>query len=260
MKRFLALCAVLVVGIFVLNGFITQASNQDSFWNDAAQSGMAEVMLANLALQKSSSDEIKEMAQKIVDDHTMANNELKDLAATKSVTLPTDVNVKQKETYDKLNGMSGEMFNQEFVKVMVKDHEKAVKLFQKESTSGKDTDLRAFAAKNLPTLQSHLEMAQSMNTKMKGMKMNSDGDKNMNSNMNMNSNSNSNSNSNMTMDSNSNSNVTMDSNSNSNSNMTMDSNMNMNSNSNMNMNSDKNKKRNTNSNSNVNSNSNSNMN
>lgn len=191
MKKIFAFYVVLAIGAFVLNGFVAQASNQDSFWNEAAQSGMAEVMLGNLALQKSSNEEVKQMAQKIVDDHTAANNELKDLAASKSATLTTEVNAKQKATYAKLIALSGEEFDKEFIKVMVKDHEKAVSLFQKQVDKGADADVKAFAAKTLPTLQGHLESAKAMNDKMKSMKSpkkNSDGDKNMNSNSNTNSN------------------------------------------------------------------------
>jgi len=191
MRKVFVFYAVLAIGTFVLNGFVTAASNQDSFWNEAAQSGMAEVMLGNLALQKSSNDEIKQMAQKIVDDHTAANNELKNLAASKNAALATEVSAKQKATYDKLNALSGDEFDREFVKVMVKDHEKAVSLFQKQADKGADADVKAFAAKTLPTLQGHLEMAKSMNDKMKSMKSpkkNSDGDKNMNSNSNTNNN------------------------------------------------------------------------
>ncbi len=187
MKKIFAFYATLAIGVFVLNGFIAQASNQDSFWNEAAQAGMAEVMLGNLALQKSTNEEVKQLAQKIVDDHTAANNELKELATTKSATLPTEVSAKQKATYDKLNALSGDGFDKEFVKTMVKDHEKAVSLFQKQSESGKDAEVKAFAAKTLPTLQGHLEMAKSLSDKMKSMKTpknNSDTDKNMKSNSN----------------------------------------------------------------------------
>jgi putative membrane protein len=184
MKKIFAFYAVLAIGAFVLNGFVTEASNQDSFWNEAAQAGMAEVMLGNLALQKSANDEVKQLAQKIVDDHTAAGNELKDLAASKSATLPTEVNAKQKAVYDKLNTLSGDAFDKEFVKTMVRDHEKAVSLFQKQSTAGKDAEVKAFAAKTLPTLQGHLEMAKSLNDKMKSVKApkKSPDDKNMNSN------------------------------------------------------------------------------
>ncbi len=227
MKKFSALCAALVLAIFALNGFVTLASNQDSFWNEAAQDGLAEINLGSLALQKSQNDEVKQLAQKVVDDHTAANTELTALAAGKNVKLPTDVNAKQKAVYDKLNALSGDQFDMEFVKTLVKDHESAVKLFQKQADSGKDAEVKAFAAKTLPTLQSHLEMAKSMSDKMNGMKNPKKSDDKMNSNSNVDGsmNSNSKSNSDDTMNSN-NPEKTMDMNSNS-----SDNSMNMNSNS-----------------------------
>ena len=246
MRKFIALCAVLALGVFVLNGFVTLASNQDSFWNEAAQGGLAEISLSSLALQKSQNDEVKQMAQKIIDDHTAANNELTALAASKSVTLPTSTNAKQKAAYEKLSGLSGDQFDAEFVKMMIKDHESSVKLFQKQSTGGTDADVKAFAAKTLPTLQAHLDMARSMNDKMKGMKSskkNSDGSMNSNSNDSSNMSSNSNSDSSMNSNSNSNSKSSKKSNKNSNSNMNVNSNSNKSSNSNTNSNSNSNDNR-----------------
>jgi putative membrane protein len=269
MKKFSALCAALVLAIFALNGFVTLASNQDSFWNEAAQDGLAEINLGSLALQKSQNDEVKQLAQKVVDDHTAANNELTALAAGKNVKLPTDVNAKQKAVYDKLNALSGDQFDMEFVKTLVKDHESAVKLFQKQADSGKDAEVKAFAAKTLPTLQSHLEMAKSMSDKMNGMKNPKKSDDKMNSNSNVDGsmNSNSKSNSDDTMNSNSSDNsmnmnsnssdktIDMNSNSSDNSmNMSPSQNTNSNSKSNRKMNSNKS----VNSNAPINSNTNSN--
>ena len=167
MKRIFALFAVLVVAVFVLNGYMTQASNQDSFWAEAAQGGMAEVALANLALQKSQNEEVKKMAQMMIDDHTKASEELKPLAMSKNVMLPAAMDSKHQSMMSKMSGMSGAEFDMMYVKAMVKDHEKAVSMFQKESTGGKDADAKAFATKQLPVLQEHLTMAQSM---MNGMK------------------------------------------------------------------------------------------
>src|SRR5215204_761992 len=214
MKKIIALSTALAVALFVWNGVITQASFQDSFMRDAAQSGMAEVMLGNLALQKSTNEQVKSFAQQIVTDHTAANGGLTTLAAGKNVTLPTEVSARQKSAVEKLNGMSGMDFDKAFMKQMVKDHEAAVKLFTRESERGTDADTKAFAAKTLPTLQNHLQMAKTMNDSMKSMKSdksNSNSNSNsssdsMNMNSNRNSNSNSNSNSNRS-NSNSNSNV-----------------------------------------------------
>lgn len=197
---------------------------QNSFYTEAAQSGMAEVMLGNLALEKSQNEQIRQFAQQMVTDHMNANNELKELAATKNITLPAAVSNKHQSAYNKLNGMNGNDFDKAFLKQMVKDHESAVKLFQKQSDKGDDTDTKVFAAKTLPTLQAHLQMARNMNDSMK--------------NMNRNGNSNSNSgNSNGNMDSmNMNSNNSMNSNRNSDSNGKTSSNTNSDVNSNSNYN------------------------
>jgi putative membrane protein len=138
----------------------------------AAMSDMNEIGLSNVALQKSQNEEVKRMAQMIIDDHTKASEELKSLAMSKGVTLPADMDSKHKMMMDKLSAMSGADFDKMYIKAMVKDHEKAVKLFQKESMNGKDADAKAFAAKQLPVLQGHLTMAQSMmNGMMKGGNM-----------------------------------------------------------------------------------------
>ncbi|MDQ3321633.1 MAG: DUF4142 domain-containing protein [Acidobacteriota bacterium] len=150
--------------------------NADSkFMMMAAVGDMNEIGLSNVALQKSQNEEVKRMAQMIIDDHTKASEELKPLAMSKGVMLPAEMDAKHKAMMDKMSTMSGDDFDKMYVKTMVKDHEKAVKMFQKESMSGKDMDAKAFAAKTLPVLQSHLTMARSMmngsmsNGKMSGM-------------------------------------------------------------------------------------------
>jgi putative membrane protein len=206
MKKIFALYTVLAVAVFVLNGVITQASNQDSFIRDAAQSGMAEVMLGNLALQKATNEQVKSFAQQMVTDHTAANEELKTLAAGKNVTLPAELSSKHRNAIDKLNGLSGMDFDKAFMKQMVKDHESAVKMFQRESERGTDADTKAFAAKTLPALQNHLQAARSLYDSMKGAKSGNSNDNSNSNSGNMNTNSNSNSNSNRRTNSNSNSN------------------------------------------------------
>ncbi len=162
-------------------GFVVKGLSKENFWTEAAQSGMTEIILANLALEKLSNEEIKSFAQKVITDHTAVGDELKMLAASKNVTLPTDISAKQKSSMDKLSKLSGTDFDREFMKQMVKDHKAAVKLFQKQADSGTDADVKAFAAKHLPTLQEHLSMAQTMSGDMKNMNSNSNSNRNTNS-------------------------------------------------------------------------------
>lgn len=136
------------------------------FMADAAQGGMAEVELGRMAAERGANPSVKQFGQRMVDDHTKAGDELKQLAARKGVTLPTEVNPEQKELRDKLSKLSGAAFDREYMKAMVEDHEKVVKAFQDEAGDGADSDVKAFASKTLPTLQQHLQLARETNKKV----------------------------------------------------------------------------------------------
>ena len=125
-----------------------------------------EVELGRLAAEKGASDEVRQFGRRMVDDHTKANEELTQLASSKGLTLPTAPDSKHQSEMQKLSALSGEKFDREYVKMMVKDHKKDVGEFQKEAARGADPDLKAFAARALPTLQEHLQMIQRINDKM----------------------------------------------------------------------------------------------
>ena len=130
------------------------------FIEDAARGGMAEVQLGQLAAQKAQSSEVKQFGQKMVDDHGKANDQLKSIASSKNVTLPTDLDGAHKRDYDRLSKLSGADFDREYMKHMVSDHKKDVSDFRKEAKSGKDSEVKNFASGTLPTLEQHLQMAQ----------------------------------------------------------------------------------------------------
>jgi len=139
----------------------------EGFMTEAAKGGMAEVELSRLATTKAQNADVKKFAQKMIEDHTNANAELKQLAGKKTVTLPTELDAAHKATKDKLAGLSGAEFDKEYVNAMVTDHEKAVSLFKTQSETGTDADAKAFAAKTLPKLQMHLDMIKGIQGKMK---------------------------------------------------------------------------------------------
>lgn len=143
------------------------ASARDNFWTNAAQGGMAEVELGKLASTKAQNAEVKSFAQKMVTDHTKANDELKALAKEKNVTLPTTLDSAHQSTMSDLQGLSGAEFDKEYVNAMVKDHEATVQLFEKQAEDNSDADTKGFAAKNLPTLRMHLDMIKKIQAKMK---------------------------------------------------------------------------------------------
>jgi putative membrane protein len=134
-----------------------------NFVMKAAEGGMAEVELGKLAAEKASSSDVKNFGQKMADDHGKANDELKQLAEKKNITLPTAISAKDKATYNRLSKLSGAAFDRAYMQDMLKDHQTDISEFQYEARSGADSEFRGFASKTLPTLQEHLKMAQTTN-------------------------------------------------------------------------------------------------
>lgn len=143
----------------------TMAHADKEFMTKAAVGGMLEVALGTQAEQKASSPDVKAFGKRMVTDHGKANEELKQLAAKKGVTLPTELDKEHKEAHEKLSKLSGAKFDREYAEAMVDDHEKDVKEFTDASKDAKDADLRAWAAKTLPVLEEHLKMAKDIKMK-----------------------------------------------------------------------------------------------
>ena len=125
----------------------------------AAQGGMAEVALGNLALQQGSSPKVKDFGKKLADDYSKANDELTQIASREGINLPSGMDMKQQQTVERFSKLSGAQFDKEYMRHMVEDHEKEVAKFQTAAKSLQDPDLKAWALKTLPTLNEHLRMA-----------------------------------------------------------------------------------------------------
>jgi putative membrane protein len=148
---------------FLLIGVAALADSPDaSFMKSAAEGGMSEVELGQLAQQKASNPAVKDFGAMMVKDHTAANEKLKALAASEQVTLPDSPSLMQKASKTKLNMLSGDSFDKSYVKGMIDDHKNDIKEFQNEISEGKDPQARAFASATLPTLQMHLQKIQSI--------------------------------------------------------------------------------------------------
>lgn len=186
------------------------SSDDRKFIMDAAHGGMLEVQLGRTAVDKATNPDVKQFAQRMVDDHSKANAELAQLASQKGITLPAtadaaviepgsqsadqatstsqameqqsttdtsatsqrharvdaDAMLKDEKSMNKLSGLTGDAFDREYISMMVKDHEKDVKEFEKASTKAKDPDVRAFAEKTLPTLREHLQQVRDIQSRM----------------------------------------------------------------------------------------------
>jgi putative membrane protein len=137
----------------------TISDRDRKFAEEAAMGGLLEVKLGELAQRNSFSPEVKNLGQHMVNDHSKANNELKSLASKKGVILPTTLDEKAQKTYDRLAAKSGKAFDKAYSKCMVKDHNKDIAHFEKESKKGDDSEFRSWAGEKVATLKHHKEMA-----------------------------------------------------------------------------------------------------
>ena len=139
---------------------LSQINTPAEFVPVAAQSNMLEIQMAKLALKKSQDDQVRQFAQRMVNDHSKAGKNLKQ-AVQKSdagVKVPSKLDAAHQAKLDKLQGLSGQSFDTTYVNMNVKAHQQAVNLFQTYSKNGQKGPVRTFASKTLPTLKDHLQM------------------------------------------------------------------------------------------------------
>ena len=151
---------------------VAEDQNDDKFDNKlekdadfavkAAEDNMLEIRLAQLAETNASSGEVKSFAKGIIADHNKTNEELQKLAMEKNITLPASLSDKSQKRYDEIAGKTGHEFDETFSDYMVKDHKECVKNFKEEAEDGNDPDIKAFAARNVATLEHHQAMAEDL--------------------------------------------------------------------------------------------------
>lgn len=150
------------------NNAVTAATEQDAeFSVKAAGKGLTEVRASELAQQKAQSPRVKEYAAMLVADHTKTNEELKSLASGKNITLPAAPGEDQEKDLTKLSEKSGKDFDKEYIDHMISGHKDNIDAFEKASNNATDADIKAFAAKTLPTLKSHLQTAETIRKEIK---------------------------------------------------------------------------------------------
>lgn len=138
-----------------------QATNQMAdrdFVKEALQGGMAEVQMGNLALQKSNNDQVKQFAQKMVDDHTKMGEQMKPVAQQLGVKEPTGPSKHEKETISKLQNLNGDAFDKAYVKTMLKDHQHDEMAFKHEAEMGSDPNVKQVASNGAQVIAGHLQM------------------------------------------------------------------------------------------------------
>src|SRR5262245_25704861 len=138
-----------------------------NFVKEAAAGGMMEVELGKVAADKATNDKVKAFGRQMQEDHGKAAEELKALASSKGVQIPTALEGKHKRTVDRLSKLSGPEFDRQYIRTMIEDHKEDLKAFQREAEKGKDPDVKQFAAKYVPMIKNHLEMAQTTGEQLK---------------------------------------------------------------------------------------------
>jgi putative membrane protein len=158
-SRGLFLAATLGLGACTGQGNPSLSATDNNFIMRAASGGMAEVSLGQMAQRYSSNPAVDQFAQQMVQEHSGANQELMVLAGRKGVTPPTGPDQAHIDANRQLSQLTGPAFDQQYMLQQVQDHELQAALYRQEATSGTDPDVRAFAAKYLPVVQSHEAMA-----------------------------------------------------------------------------------------------------
>jgi putative membrane protein len=151
-----ALCCV--SGLMWLSSSAFAADS--SFLKDASQGGLLEVKLGQLAQQNASSQQVKDFGQRMATDHGKMGEDVKSVAARENVSLPGDISMMEKMTYERLSHKTGVDFDKAYIEDMVKDHKSDIAAFEKEANSGSDPEAKAVAQKALPIIREHLRMAQ----------------------------------------------------------------------------------------------------
>lgn len=128
----------------------------------AANGGMMEVQLGEYASKNATDKSVKGFGAMMVKDHSKANDELKGIATSKNIALPAAVGQDMTDKMNDLMKKTGKDFDKAYMNAMVDDHKDDISEFQKEADNSKDSTMKNFAAKTLPTLQKHLNDAQAI--------------------------------------------------------------------------------------------------
>ena len=152
----------------VILGQSGQSGQDSKFASEAASGGMTEVKLGQLAQENGSSNAVKEFGRRMETDHTKAGEELKQAASQSGISLPSGMSTEDQATYNRLSKLHGAAFDRAYAQAMVKDHEKDVAAFEKESRTGQDQGVKTFAEQTLPTLKEHLRLAREMEKSVSG--------------------------------------------------------------------------------------------
>jgi putative membrane protein len=149
------------VTVLLAGAVCAQTSRADrEFLKKAAEGGMDEVKLGQLAQTNGMSNTVKQFGERMATDHTKMGDQVKSLADSKNISLPTSVTVKDEASYKLMEIKHGDAFDKAYISAMIKDHRADIAMFQKEINTGSDPDIKTLASQALPTLHEHLKLAE----------------------------------------------------------------------------------------------------
>jgi putative membrane protein len=140
------------------NGPNTQALDDQEFVRKALEGGAAEVQMGQLAQQKSQSDDVKQFAQKMVDDHTKLDEQMQPVAQHLGISEPKGPSKKDSKLIAKLESLSGPQFDQEYIKAMLKGHKQDLKDFKDEAQMAADPNVKQVAQQGETVVSQHLQL------------------------------------------------------------------------------------------------------
>ncbi len=158
----MALAVGLLLAVSRANAAATVSTADQNFILAAAQGGMTEVKLGELASTNGKRDDVKEFGQLMVKDHTAINNDLKAVAAQKGVILPDSLDAKHQGIVDKMTALTGSEFDNAYIADMIKDHKADAKAFKGESAATQDAEIKIFLEKSIPVVEAHLKHVMAM--------------------------------------------------------------------------------------------------
>jgi putative membrane protein len=151
----------------VNNAQDTASNTTMAFALKAGAGGLLEIELGNLAKINAAHPRVKDFGKMMVQDHTAANLELTALAQQKNFNIPSTLSIEAQTHVNELKALKGADFDRKYMDMMVKDHKEDIDLFEKAARHSTDADVKAFAAKTLPTLKMHLDSAKTIEGALK---------------------------------------------------------------------------------------------
>lgn len=156
--------AVLLVAL--TGAAVAQSHSDKEFFEKASQGNVTEVEMAKLALKKSQNADVRAFAKRMIHDHQVLGKKMAPLMAEAGIKPSYSLNTEHQELYNKLNGLSGEEFNKQYVEAMDKDHHQDLKDFQEEVNSTQVPQIKSTVEAGEAVIRQHTEMIDGLADKM----------------------------------------------------------------------------------------------